>query len=78
MIISKVNELENVSFSDMQNFVNTLAAHDKYSLLNRDNLKEPMQMQLSQKGKAFSQLFFKFSKSRLNFKHFHQKDDPLS
>ena len=35
-------------------------------------------MQLSQKQKGFSQLFFAFSKSTLNFAHFPKKDDPHS
>ena len=75
MIILKVNELENVCFSDMQNFqtVNTLSADDKYSLLNRDNLKQRFQMQLSQKSKAFSQFFFGFLKSTLNLELFRKK-----
>ena len=59
-------------------FVNRLTADDKYSLLNRDNLMEAIQMQLSQKQKAFSQFFFAFSKSTLNFEHFQTKDDPHS
>ena len=34
--------------------VNTFSANEKYSLLNRDNLKQPIQMQLLQKQKTFS------------------------
>ena len=30
-------------------FVNTMTVGDKYSLLNRDNLTQPIQMQLSRK-----------------------------
>ena len=41
-------------------FVNTLTADDKYSLRNRDNLMEPIHMQLSQKPKTFSNLFLNF------------------
>ena len=37
--------------------VNTLAADEKYPVLNRDNLTIPIQMQLSQKQKTFSQFF---------------------
>ena len=59
-------------------FVNTLTADDKYSLLNRDKLPQPIRTQLSQKHKAFSQFFFAFSKSTLNFEHFQKKDDPHS
>ena len=53
-------------------------ADDKYSLLNRDNLTQPIRTQLSQKQKAFSQLFISFSKCTLNFEHFQKKDDPHS
>ena len=56
--------------------VNTLAANEKYPVLNRDNLTIPIQMQLSQKQKTFSQFFAAFLKSTLNFKHFESKDDP--
>ena len=57
-------------------FVNNLTAYDKYYLLNRDNLTQPIQMQLSQKQKTFSEFFFAFLKSILNFKHLPKKDDP--
>ena len=59
-------------------FVNTLTADDKYSLLNRDNLKEAIHTELSQKPKTFSNSFFEFSKSKLNFKHLPKKDDSHS
>ena len=48
-------------------FINTLSADGKNSLLNRDNLTQPIQMQLSGKQKTFSQFFAAFLKSRLNF-----------
>ena len=54
-------------------FVNTLPANEKYYLLNRDNLAQPIQMQLSQKQKTFSQFPFAFLKSILNYKHFPKK-----
>ena len=57
-------------------FPNTLSADGKYSLLNRDNLTQPIQMQLSQKEKTFSNFFSAFLKSSLNFDHFLKKDDP--
>ena len=41
-------------------FVNALTTGDKHYLLNRDNLTQPIQMQLSQKQKTFSQFFFAF------------------
>ena len=59
-------------------FVNTLTDDDKYSLLYRDNLTQPIQIQLSQKQKTFSQYFAAFLKSKLNFEHFEQKEDPRS
>ena len=59
-------------------FANTLAVNDKHYLLNRDNLTRPIQIQLSQKQKIFSEFFFAFLKSILNFKHLPKKDDPHS
>ena len=57
-------------------FVNTLTVNDKHYLLNRDNLTQPIQIQLPQKQKIFSELFFAFFKSILNFKHLPKKDHP--
>ena len=57
-------------------FVNTLTVNDKHDLHNRDNLTQQIQMQLSDKQKAFSQFFFAVLKSLLNFEHFPKKDDP--
>ena len=54
-------------------FVYTLTPDDKYSLLNRDNLTQPIRTQLSLKQKAFSQFFLAFFKSTLNFEHFQKK-----
>ena len=62
----------------LRRFVNALAVNDKHYLLNRDNLTQPIQIQLSQKQKIFSELFFAFLKSILNFKHLPKKDDPNS
>ena len=59
-------------------FVNTLTADDKYSLLKRDNLAQPIRTQLSQKQKAFYLFFLAFLKCALNLKHFQKKDDPHS
>ena len=55
-------------------FVNTLTADDKHYLLNRNNLTLPIQMQLSQKQKTFSEFFFGFLKPMLIFKHFPKSD----
>ena len=56
-------------------FVNTLTADDQYSLLNRDNLTQPIRARLSEKQKAFFQFFVAFSKSTLNFESFQKKGD---
>ena len=57
-------------------FVDTLTADDKHYLLNRDNLAKQIQMQLSKKRKNFSEFFFVFLKSIINFKHLPKKYDP--
>ena len=59
-------------------FVNTLAVNDKHYLLNRDNLTQPIQIQVSQEQKTFSEFFFAFLKPILSFKHLPKKDDPHS
>ena len=58
--------------------VKTLTDDEKYSLLYRENLTQPIQLLLSQKRKTFSRFFSAFLKSTLNFAHFQKKDDPLS
>ena len=55
-----------------------LGLSHKYSLLIRENLNEPIQLQLSQKQNVFSQFVVAFLKSRLNFEHFQKRDDPHS
>ena len=55
-----------------------MSAVDKCSLPNRDNLMQPIHMQLSEKIKAFSRFFNVFSKSRLSFEYFQKKDDAHS
>ena len=55
-----------------------MSAVDKCSLPNRDNLMQPMHMQLYQKLKTFSRFFNVFSKSRLCFEYFQKKDDAHS
>ena len=54
-------------------FVNTLSEDDKYCLLYRDNLTQPIQILLSHKQKTFSKFFSAFLKSTLNFEHFQKK-----
>ena len=53
--------------------VNTLTNDDKYCILHRDNLTQPIQILISQKQQTFSQFFSQFSKSTLNFKSFQKK-----
>ena len=50
-------------------FVNTLTEDDKYSLLYRDNLTQPIQILLSQKEKTFSEFFSQFSNFTLKLKY---------
>ena len=59
-------------------FLNTLTADGKYSLNSKDKWMQTIQMNLSQKQKAFSQFFSAFFESSLNFEHFQKKDDPHS
>ena len=57
-------------------FVNTLTEDDKYSLLYRDILTQPIQILLSPKQNIFSQFLSSYLKSTLPFEHFQKKDDP--
>ena len=59
-------------------FVNIFSGDDKYSLLNRDNLRRPIEMQLSPKEETFSQFVSAFLKANLNFEIFQEKDDNHS
>ena len=56
-------------------FVNTLTAADKYSLLNRGILTEPIHMQLSWKQKKIFWNFFCLFEAKLKFEHFEIEDD---
>ena len=58
--------------------VKTLTDDEKYSLLYRENLTQPIQILLSHKRKTFSHFFSSFSKSTLNFEYFRKKDHPQS
>ena len=58
--------------------VKTLTDDEKYSLLYRENITQPMQILLSQKRKTFSQFFSAFLKYTSNFAHFQIKDDHQS
>ena len=60
-------------------FANALTADDNHYLLNRDKLTQPIQMQLTQKQKKFSEFyFFDLFRFLLNFEHFSKKDHPHS
>ena len=71
---SQLNQKKSVllTWKNLVLLVNTLAADEKYPVLNWDNLTIPIQMQLSQKQKNFSQFFPAFLKASLNFKHFEK------
>ena len=58
--------------------VKTLTDDEKYSLLYRENLTQPIQILLYQKPKTFSRLLSKILKPTLNFEHFQKKHDPHS
>ena len=51
-------------------FVNIFNADEKCFLLNRDKLRPPIQMPLSEKQKRFSEFFSALLKSKLNFELF--------
>ena len=56
-------------------FVNTLTADGKYPVQGCENLQLPIQMQLSEKRKTFSEFFVPFLESTSNFKYFQKTDD---
>ena len=53
--------------------VKTLTDDEKYTLLYRENLTQPIQILLSLKRKTFSRYSSAFLKSTLNFAHFQKK-----
>ena len=56
-------------------FVNTFNADGKYPVQGSENLQLPIQMQLSEKEKTFSEFFVPFLEFTSNFDHFAKKDD---
>ena len=81
VITVKVFELQKSlldSWKFFRRFLNTLTAHDTYSLNNKDKWMQTIQMHLSQKQKIFSELFLDFFESALNFQNFQKKDDRHS
>ena len=59
-------------------FINTLTADDKDSLRYRENLPQPIQMQVSKKGETCSYFFPLFLQFSSNFEHFESKGDLQS
>ena len=68
--------LETLKF--FSRFFNTFTAHDKYSLISRDNWMQTSQLHLSQKQNIFSQLFAAFFEFALNFEHFQKKNTLIA
>ena len=54
-------------------FLNTLAPEGNYPIEDWQNFGLPIQMQLSEKRKTFSQFFVPFLESTSNFKQFEKK-----
>ena len=54
-------------------FVYTLTAYEKYSVLNREYLTQPILMHLSIKRKLFFNFFFAVLKPKLSLEHFQKK-----
>ena len=79
LITMKAIQFQKVSLSDikiLRLFLNKLTTDDKYSLLNRNNLLQHLQMQLYyiRNEKIFLKFFFfEISKFRFNFENFQKK-----
>ena len=59
-------------------FLNTLTGDAKYSVEVWENLPLPIQVELSEKRKTFSEFFVPFLESTSNFKCFQRKYDRHS
>ena len=59
-------------------FLDTLSVDAKYPVEYYQNLRLPIQMQLSEKRKPFSIFFVPFLESNTNFKSFEKKDNAHS
>ena len=58
-------------------FANSLTADGKHSLVNRDNLTQPIQIYFSKKQKLFREFFFCIFEIKIKFGTFRKrKDDP--
>ena len=62
-----------VTWKVLKMFINILTTNEKYSLLNRNNLRQQIQVQFSKKEKTFSEFISEFLKCRLNFERFRTK-----
>ena len=75
LITVKVIELQKAlleTWKFFRNFLNTLTADDKYSLISGDKWMQTIQMHLSEKQNIFSIFFPAFSESALNFEDFQK------
>ena len=63
--------------SDVRPF-NTLTANYEYSRSNTETLPLPVQMQLSEKLKTFTQFFIAIFETTLNFEHFERNEPHRS
>ena len=54
-------------------FLNTWSPDEKYFPGNKENLRQPIQMKLSEKLNISFQFFTAFVRSRFNFEHFEKK-----
>lgn len=54
-------------------FVSRLTVDDRYSHNCRENLAQPMEMQISKNKSIFSECFIAFLKCPYNFKNFEKK-----
>ena len=59
-------------------FVNALTTDYKYPLKDCENFPLHIQMEFSEKGKTFSQVFVPFMETSSNFKHFQSKNIVIS
>ena len=55
-------------------FVNRLTVYGKYPFHDSENFQLPIQMQLSEKRRTFSDFAVPFLESPSNFKHFEEND----
>ena len=59
-------------------FVKTLTVDSKYPVMDCENLRFPIQIQLLEKEKTFSEFLIPFMESPSNFEHFQKKQDRHS